>query len=81
VELSSEGALPVIPAHMAQSTPYPRKASAGQNGDDRAIPKTRLVLGMALEKAAKSPLFSLNLSLLSQKLKFWKSLDIDYTRL
>jgi hypothetical protein len=30
---------------------------------------------MALEKAAKSPLFPLNLRLLSQKLKFWESLD------
>jgi hypothetical protein len=30
---------------------------------------------MALEKAAKSPLFPLNLSLLSQKLKFWESLN------
>jgi hypothetical protein len=29
---------------------------------------------MALEKAAKSPLFPLNLRLLSQKLKFWESL-------
>jgi hypothetical protein len=32
---------------------------------------------MALEKAAKSPLFPLNLRLLSQKLKFWESLSID----
>jgi S1-C subfamily serine protease len=30
---------------------------------------------MALEKAAKSPLFPLNLRLLSQKLKFWESLN------
>jgi hypothetical protein len=30
---------------------------------------------MALEKAAKSPLFPLNLRLLSQKLKFWESLQ------
>jgi hypothetical protein len=29
---------------------------------------------MALEKAAKSSLFPLNLRLLSQKLKFWESL-------
>jgi hypothetical protein len=29
---------------------------------------------MALEKAVKSPLFPLNLRLLSQKLKFWESL-------
>jgi hypothetical protein len=28
---------------------------------------------MALEKAAKTPLFPLNLRLLSQKLKFWES--------
>jgi hypothetical protein len=32
-------------------------------------------LGIALEKAAKSPLFPLNLRLLSQKLKSWESLD------
>jgi hypothetical protein len=29
---------------------------------------------MALEKAAKCPLFPLNLRVLSQKLKFWESL-------
>jgi hypothetical protein len=46
-----------------------RKASK-----EGAIPKTRLVSGMALEKAAKCPLFPLNLRLLSQKLKFWESL-------
>jgi hypothetical protein len=43
----------------------------------RAIPKTWLVLGMALGKAAKSPLFPLNLRLLSQKLKFWESLNLS----
>jgi hypothetical protein len=46
----------------------------------RAIPKTRLVSGMALEKAAKSPLFPLNLRLLSHKLKFWESLYIEKKR-
>jgi hypothetical protein len=34
---------------------------------------------MALEKAAKCPLFPLNLRLLFQKLKFWKSLLIGKT--
>jgi BirA family biotin operon repressor/biotin-[acetyl-CoA-carboxylase] ligase len=48
-----------------------RSVKTGQKG---AIPKTRLVSGMALEKAAKSPLFPLNSRLLSQKLKFWESL-------
>jgi hypothetical protein len=46
------------------------------NNPNRAIPKTRLVSGMALEKAVKCPLFLLNLRLLSQKLKFWESLKI-----
>jgi hypothetical protein len=32
---------------------------------------------MALEKAAKGPLFPLNLRLLSPKLKFWESLFIQ----
>jgi thiamine biosynthesis lipoprotein len=44
---------------------------------NRAIPKTRLLLG----KAAKSPLFPLNLRLLSQKLKFWESLTIIFVSL
>jgi hypothetical protein len=35
-----------------------------------AIPKTRLVSGMALEKAAKCPLFPLNIRLLSQNFSF-----------
>jgi zinc transport system substrate-binding protein len=42
---------------------------------NRAFSKTRLVLEKASEKAAKSPLFLLNLRLLSQKLKFWESLN------
>jgi hypothetical protein len=43
---------------------------------NRAFPKTRLVSGQALEKTAQSPFFPLNLRLLSQKLKFWESLNI-----
>jgi hypothetical protein len=62
-----------------QESPLPAGAGAVfylclKFGNIRAVPKTRLVLGIALEKAAKSPLFPLNLRLLSQKLKFWESL-------
>jgi hypothetical protein len=62
-------------------TPYERPARVGRIlvkfDEDRTFPKTRLVSGRALEKAAKSPLFPLNPRLLSQKLKFWENLDSE----
>jgi hypothetical protein len=55
-------------SHCIKKTDFCQEAEGG------AFPKTRLVLGNALGKAAKSPLFPINLRLLSQKLKFWESL-------
>jgi hypothetical protein len=40
-----------------------------------AFPETRLVLEKALEKAVYCPLFHINVRQLSQKLKFWESLN------
>jgi hypothetical protein len=61
------------PADMAQN-------SAHSPVNKRAIPKPRLVLGTALEKAVKSPLFPLNPRLFSQNLRFWESFTLFVKR-
>jgi hypothetical protein len=49
---------------------------ANKKAEARAFPKPRLVLGKALEKAAKSPLFPSKSKVAFPKLKFWESLTI-----